>query len=125
MSRAIYRSNGFTLVEVVVALVVFTIGLLAITAMQIVSTKGGYFSNNVTQATIFAQDKLENLKDLSYSDPQLASGQHDEGEMSGTVFSRQYNIVEDTGNSFKTITVTVQWVDRGNHSLSFTTIRSK
>jgi len=125
LSRAIYRSNGFTLVEVVVALVVFTIGLLAITAMQIVSTKGGYFSNNVTQATIFAQDKLENLKDLSYSDPQLASGQHDEGEMSGTVFSRQYNIVEDTGNSFKTITVTVQWVDRGNHSLSFTTIRSK
>ena len=108
-----------------VALVVFTIGLLAITAMQIVSTKGGYFSNNVTQATIFAQDKLENLKNLSYSDPQLASGQHDEGEMSGTVFSRQYNIVEDTGNSFKTITVTVQWVDRGNHSLSFTTIRSK
>jgi len=125
LSRAIYRSNGFTLVEVVVALVVFTIGLLAITAMQIVSTKGGYFSNNVTQATIFAQDKLENLKDLSYSDPQLASGQHDEGEMSGTVFSRQYNIVEDTGNSFKTITVTVQWVDRENHSLSFTTIRSK
>ena len=125
MSRIIDRSNGFTLVEVVVALVVLAIGLLAITAMQIISTKGGYFSNNVTQATIFAQDKLENLKNLSYGNPQLASGQHDEGEMSGTVFSRQYNIVEDTGNSFKTITVTVQWVDRGEHSLSFTTIRSK
>jgi hypothetical protein len=93
--------------------------------MQITSTKGGYFSNNVTQATIFAQDKLEYLKNLSYRDSDLSSGQHNEGTISGTIFSRQYAIVEDEGNSMKTITVTVQWTDRGNHNLSFSTIRSK
>jgi type IV pilus assembly protein PilV len=125
LNRAIQESNGFTLVEVVVALVILAVGLLAIAAMQITSTKGGYFSSNVTQATIFAQDKLENLKNLSYSDSKLAGGEHDEGTMSGTIFSRKYNVVEDAGNSMKTITVTVQWVDRGNHSISFSTIRSK
>jgi len=110
---------------VVIGLVILAIGLLAIAAMQITSTKGGYFSNNVTQATIFAQDKLEYLKNLSYRDSDLSSGQHNEGTISGTIFSRQYTIAEDAGNSMKTITVTVQWTDRENHNLSFSTIRSK
>ena len=109
----------------VIGLVILAIGLLAIAAMQITSTKGGYFSNNVTQATIFAQDKLEYLKNLSYRDSDLSSGQHNEGTISGTIFSRRYTIVEDAGNSMKTITVTVQWTDRGNHNLSFSTIRSR
>jgi type IV pilus modification protein PilV len=125
LNRAIQEPNGFTLIEVVAALIILAIGLLAIAAMQIASTKGGYFSNNVTQATILAQDKLEDLRNLSYSDSNLSSGQHNEGTMSETIFSRQYHIVEDAGNSIKTIAVTVQWVDRGGHSISFATIRSK
>lgn len=117
--------KGFTLIEVVAGLVILAIGLLGIAAMQVTSTKGGYFSNNVTQATILAQDKLEYLKNLSYSDSNLSSGQHNEGIISGTIFSRVYNVLEDAGNSIKTITVSVQWTDRGNHSISFSTIRSK
>jgi hypothetical protein len=105
--------------------VILAVGILAIAAMQISSTKGGYFSSNMTQATIFTQDKLEYLKNLSYSDSNLSGGQHNEGPISGTIFSRQYTIVEDAGNSIKTITVTVQWADRVNHSISFSTIRSK
>ena len=117
--------KGFTLIEVVAGLVILAIGLLGIAAMQVTSIKGGYFSNNVTQATILAQDKLEYLKNLSYSDSNLSSGQHNEGIISGTIFSRMYNVLEDAGNSIKTITVTVSWTDRGNHSISFSTIRSK
>ena len=117
--------KGFTLIEVAAGLVILAIGLLGIAAMQVTSTMGGYFSNNVTQATILAQDKLEYLKNLSYSDSNLSRGQHNEGTISGTIFSRVYNVLEDAGNSMKTITVIVQWKDRGNHSISFSTIRSK
>lgn len=106
-------------------LIILAIGLLGIATMQITSAKGGYFSSNVTQATIFAQDKLEYLKNLSYGDSQLSNGLHDEGSISGTTFSRMVNVVEDAENSMKTITVTIQWTDRGNHSISFSTIRSK
>jgi type IV pilus assembly protein PilV len=119
------EEKGFTLIEVAAGLVILAIGLLGIAAMQVTSTKGGYFSNNVTQATILAQDKLEYLKNLSYRDSDLSSGQHNEGPISGTIFSRVYNVLEDAGNSIKTITVSVQWTDRGNHSISFSTIRSK
>jgi prepilin-type N-terminal cleavage/methylation domain-containing protein len=125
LSKALRKQKGFTLIEVVAGLIILAIGLLGIATMQITSTKGGYFSNNVTQATIFAQDKLEHLKNLSYGDSQLSNGLHQEDAISGTIFSRVVNVVEDSGNSMKTITVTVQWADRGNHSISFSTIRSK
>ena len=117
--------KGFTLIEVAAGLIILAVGLLGIAAMQVTSTKGGYFSNNVTQATILAQDKFEYLKNLSYSDSELMNGEHNEGTISGTIFSRVYNVLEDAGNSIKTITVSVQWTDRGNHSISFSTIRSK
>jgi hypothetical protein len=93
--------------------------------MQITSVRSSYFSSYLTQATFFAQDKLEHLKNLPYSDSNLGSGPHNEGILPGTVFSRQYHIAEDAGNSMKTITVTVQWIDRRNHTISFSTIRAK
>lgn len=125
MNKAPRTSNGFTLIEVAAGLIILAVGLLGIAAMQITSTTGAYFSRSVTQATIFAQDKLEHLRNLSYSNSDLSSGEHNEGILPGTIFSRQYHVAEDAGNSIKTITVTVQWADRGNHSISISTIRSK
>jgi type IV pilus assembly protein PilV len=121
----IHKQTGFLLIEVVAGLIILAIGLLGIAAVQITATKGSFFSSNVTQANCFAQDKLEYLKNISYSDSNLTSGQHNEGTISGTIFSRVYDVAEDVGNSMKTITVTVQWKDRGNHTISFSTIRSK
>ena len=119
------NENGFTLIEVVAGLIILVIGLLGTAAMQITATKGSYFSSNITQATFFAQDKLEYLKNLPYNDSNLDNGQYKEGKISATIFSREYDVMEDIGNSMKTITVTLQWTDRGNHSISFSTIRSK
>jgi type IV pilus assembly protein PilV len=121
----VFSRKGFTLTEVLLGFVILAVGILAVVAMQITSTTGGYLSSNMTQATILAQDKLEYLRNLSYRDSDLVSGQHNEGTISGTIFSRQHTIVEDAGNSMKTITVTVQWTDRGNHNISFSTIRSR
>ncbi len=125
MNKAIRRPKGFTLIEVVAGLVILAVGLLGIAALQATSTTGAFFSSNVTQATILAQDKLEYLRNVSDRDPALDSGLHSEGPISSTVLSRQYTVVEDAGNSMKTITVTVQWSDRGNHAVSLSTIRSK
>jgi len=119
------EKKGFTLAEVLIGLIILSVGILTMTTLHITSTKTGYFSNNLAQATILAQDKLEYLKNLPYNDSDLSSGAHDEGVLSGTIFSRQYSIVEDAGNSMKTITVIMDWTDRGNHSISFSTIRSK
>ena len=121
---ALKKSKGFSLIEVLVGLLILAVGVIAVAAMQVISVKGNFFSKNATQAAILAQDKLEYLKQLSYVDSNLSSGQHNEGSITGTIFSRRYNILEDVGNSMKTITVTVQWTDKVNHSISLSTIRA-
>jgi type IV pilus assembly protein PilV len=57
--------RGFTLIEMLIGLVLLAIGLLAIAGMQIKSVKGNSFSNNLTQASILAQDRLEGLRQLT------------------------------------------------------------
>ena len=122
------NKKGFSLIEVLIGLVVLAFGLLSIGAMQIVSIKGGYFSNNITRATVLAQNRLEQLKRLDFNnnniDPALSSGEHNDGAIPDSVFTRGYN-VQDTAPTLKTITVTVRWVDRGDHNISLSTMRAK
>ena len=113
--------KGFSLIEVLIGLTILAIGLLIIAGMQITSIKGNSFSHHVTKATILAQDKLEELKNLPYS---AINGQ-DDTSVADTIFLRRYDVIEDSGNSIKTITVTVKWTDQFNHSISLSTLRSK
>jgi type IV pilus modification protein PilV len=116
------NKKGFTLIEVLAGMIILAVGLLAFAGMQIISIKSNHSSSKITEATIMAKSQLEYLKNLSYSDSNLSSGQHNEGTITSTIFSRQYNVMEDVGNS-KTITVTVQWTDMGVHTISLKTLR--
>jgi type IV pilus assembly protein PilV len=65
-----------TLVELLMALVVLSIGIMSVAALfptsQAMSTDGRL----LTQATDLAQQKLEQLRTLSYSHADLAVGTH-------------------------------------------------
>lgn len=52
---------GFTLVEVLIALFVFSISALAIAAMTFMSIQSNAMTNQMSQATFLAQDKMEEL----------------------------------------------------------------
>ncbi len=116
------NKNGFTLIEVLAALIILAIGLLALASLQVTSVYGNFFSNNVTQATVIAQDRLEQLRNLLWDDTALGSGHHNDGAIPNTIFSRQYTVV-DTTSTMKRITVNVQWTDRADHSIRLSTIR--
>jgi hypothetical protein len=62
------RSNekGLTLVEAVIAMMVTVIGLVSIAGMFTVALKTNASSRNMTTATMFAQDKLEQLGAISF-----------------------------------------------------------
>ncbi len=63
--------NGFTLVEILIAMTIFAIGILAVGAMQIAAIKENSFSNGLTEASTIAQDQVEQLIMEDFSNPDL------------------------------------------------------
>jgi type IV pilus assembly protein PilV len=117
--------KGFTLIEMLIGLVLLAIGLLAIAGMQITSVRGNFFSSNMTQASILAQDRLEGLRQLEFNDAGLSAGTHNDGTIQGTIFTRQCTISVVPGTTMINITVTVSWRDSSDHSISFSTVRAQ
>jgi prepilin-type N-terminal cleavage/methylation domain-containing protein len=59
--------GGFSLTEVLIAMVVFSLGVLGLLAMTLAMGKSLTFSQNLTIATTLAQDKIEALKHTPYA----------------------------------------------------------
>ena len=111
------EQNGFTLLEVIIALFIFSVGLLAVASMQMTATKGNYFSGTLTEATSWAADQMETLMSLPYADPDLtADDPHGGPPEEGSIYTITWSVADDdTTNNTKTITITVDWYDRGSH----------
>jgi len=60
------RDSGFTLIEIVVAMLVLTIGLLGTATMAFYVIKENKSSRQISTATALAQDKMEKLRELGY-----------------------------------------------------------
>ncbi len=127
--------NGFTLIEVMIAILILAIGMMAMALLQITAIRGGSFSNQITQASIFGQDKIEELKNKSYTDTDLSNGTHVDNSppsANGVVFTRSWTVTESnppstTGTAsskMKTIDLRVSWTGpQGNsHNVQFSTI---
>jgi len=74
---------GFTLVEVLVAVVIIAIGCMAAVRMQSSAMRGGYQADTLTAATFLAESKLESMRALGFEGLINASGDDDESEGTG------------------------------------------
>jgi type IV pilus assembly protein PilV len=120
-----FGKKGFTLIEVLIGLIILAIGILAIAGMQITSIVGTSFNNNLTQASVLAQDRLEFLKGLPLNDAKLDTGTHNDPPDIG-VFKRSYQTNRNPNPNFVTITYTVSWLEKGvTHTVSFRTIKGR
>lgn len=63
--------NGFTLIEVLIAIFLLTVGILGAAAMQIASIEGNSLAIRLTSAANWASDTHETLMALPYTDPDL------------------------------------------------------
>jgi len=62
---------GFSLIEVMIALVVLTVGILSLQTMQITAIQGNATAQRLTTGSTWAADRVERLTSLDYNDPLL------------------------------------------------------
>lgn len=63
--------SGFTIIEVLIAMVVFSIGILSVITMQTTSIGGNAKANYVSGGTNLAAERMEILMNLPYTSPLL------------------------------------------------------
>lgn len=68
---AMEGDQGFTLVELLIALTIFAIGLLALGSMQLTAIQANAHANRLTREAAVAQAVMEKVRSWSPSDPRL------------------------------------------------------
>jgi type IV pilus assembly protein PilV len=119
------NDKGFTLIEVLVAMVILSIGLLGTAALITGIINGNKVSNRISTATTCAQDKMEEIRRLGYSGMPTSDTTTTEPYNSITNYSLYKRItftdVDNPAAGMKTVTVTVCW-DSDNSSIELKTI---
>ncbi|MBT7696182.1 MAG: prepilin-type N-terminal cleavage/methylation domain-containing protein [Desulfobacterales bacterium] len=111
------KEQAFTLMEVLIAISIFSVGILAVASMQISAIQANSRATRTTVHITLAQNKLEELISLPYDNPRLeaagnfpgtdtAGNTHQETTPDG--YKITWDIIDDdpVANS-KHITVTV------------------
>ena len=99
------NNKGFTLVEVMMAMVIFSITFMASTSMLISTIKLNTTGNMQTLATFMARDKIESLMRFRAID--MTEGTF--SDQPGPAFTRSWTISPTNKNMCKRISVRVSW----------------
>ena len=68
------NDEGYTLIEILIAIAILAVGLLAVATMQISSIRVNDTARKMTRRATMAQDRLEYLMSLGYTNAVLTSG---------------------------------------------------
>jgi len=87
--------KGFTLIEILIAMVIFSIGILGVATMQIASIKGNSKARLISEDINFAADRIELFMTLDYDDATFADTDGD-----GTNEDTDGDGIDDNGGNF-------------------------
>jgi type IV pilus assembly protein PilV len=126
------NENGVTMIELLVALALLSIGLLALFTLQSTAIQGNRDSKEMTTAVFLAEKKIEELKNTPFGSLSLGSTADSNNPITGSgttggIYSRSWNVQSFSGSAnMKQITVIVSWTQSGqSHSAALDTIVSK
>ena len=111
IKRKSRKKAGFTLVEVLVALMIMSIGLSAIGVSVVTSLRISNHSKERSQVLAFARMKLEELHTVGFDNAALSVGRHN--FPSGDEYTGFYNVA-DTSPTKRRVYVRVFWDESFN-----------
>ena len=116
--------DGFSFIDLMLATVVLTIGVLAMMDLQIIAARSNASSKGTTAALTVAEAKLEQLKDSVFTSIVAEAPQPVTDTASGLTFTRQVTVTNDTPIAgSKTVKVIVTWSDNaGSHTIPVATV---
>lgn len=114
------KMNGFSLIEVLLALIILSISLLGLAGLMVTTTKNNSSGSHMTEAATFAQDKLEELRAMRWEN--LPAGTSSDQKSGSTDINYTRNWTVATSGALKTITISINWQDRTNHSIGLTSV---
>ena len=117
------KSKGFTLIEILIAMVLLSVALLALAGLMVYSTKNNVFGGGMTEAATFAQDKLEELFITPWAN--IISGTDQVMGSTGVNYSRNWAVVPDVAppnHNLISIRIRINWNDGTDHAVSILSV---
>jgi Tfp pilus assembly protein PilV len=116
--------RGISLVEILIALVVLSLGIMSIAGIFPAGTRTELQTRMQSNANFFAQEKLEELRATSWTDPALTAGRHPAGSACDTLgatkaWLRFYQVTDLAAplQDLKRVSVNVSWTFQGTRSV--------
>ena len=108
------NQNGFSLIEILIAMGILALAMLAAASMQFSSIRNNASGNMATQANMLAKAQMEVLKntsDITTLTDGIENNIDADGQPGG-IYNRSWTVA-NLGTTARRITVTVQWSKRG------------
>ena len=119
--------RGSTLIELMIALVLLTVGILAVGQLFPAGSRSQLQARMTSSGSYYAQEKLEQLAGNAWTDASLSVGRHPASgsESLGPAgqWRRFYEVTAMAAplDNLKKVTVTVQWTFQGDRTVTSTT----
>jgi prepilin-type N-terminal cleavage/methylation domain-containing protein len=107
---------GYSLVELLMAMTLFTIAALGLSAGVVLVSRSGVLSTDLTRASLLAQEKIEELAD--HTDALVGGTDNPQSR-----FTRVWSVAPDTPATGVTkLTVEVSWEGNDAQAVSLVTV---